>query len=81
LEIRDKDNPGMQGNEYFVRLMILMVLCYRSNVSSDDRGASIITLGNARTNKARMVEYLNATANAYPRQLDSKKSICDYQYY
>jgi hypothetical protein len=60
-------------------LMILMVLWKLQgiNVSSDDRG-TIITLGMQGTNKARMVEYLNATVKMLiKRQLDSKKSICN----
>jgi hypothetical protein len=69
-----------KGNEYFVRFNDFngTVGNYKGiNVSSDDRGASIITLGMQGTNKARMVD-LNATVKMLiKRQLDSKKSICN----
>ena len=75
-----KDNPGMyKGNEYFVRFNDFngTVGRYKGiNVSSDDRGASIITLGMQGTNKARMVEYLNSTVKMLiKRQLDSKNQF------
>ncbi|MDG2432453.1 tyrosine-protein kinase family protein [Flavobacterium sp.] len=75
-----KDNPGIyKGNEYFVRFNDFngTVGQYKGiNVSSDDRGASIITLGMQGTNKARMVEYLNATVKMLiKRQLDSKNQF------
>jgi hypothetical protein len=58
-------------------LMILMVLgkLQGINVSSDDRGALLLPR-NAGTNKARMVEYLNATVKMLiKRQLDSKINL------
>ncbi|AOW08166.1 polysaccharide biosynthesis tyrosine autokinase [Flavobacterium gilvum] len=78
LQINDK--PGLyKGNEYFVRFNDFdgTVSGYRNiNVKTDDRGSSIITLGMQGTNKARMVEYLNATVNMLiKRQLDSKNQF------
>ncbi len=78
LEIND--NPGLyKGNEYFVRFNDFngTVSSYRGiNVKTDDKGSSIITLGMQGTNKARMVEYLNATVNMLiKRQLDSKNQF------
>ncbi|KDN55337.1 polysaccharide biosynthesis tyrosine autokinase [Flavobacterium seoulense] len=72
-----KDNPGFyKGNEYFVRFNDFngAVGRYRGvNVIPDEKGASILTLKLQGTNKARMVEYLNATVNMLiKRQLDSK---------
>jgi polysaccharide biosynthesis transport protein len=71
------DNPGLyKGNEYFVQFNDFdgTVSGYRGiNVKSDEKGGSIITLGMQGTNKARMVEYLNATVKMLiKRQLDSK---------
>jgi hypothetical protein len=73
-----KDNPGIyKGNEYFVALMISMEQwTLHGDKRSDDRGASIITLGMQGTTKARMVEYLNATVKMLiKRQLDSKNQF------
>ena len=75
-----KDSPGLyKGNEYFVQFNDFdgTVSGYRGiNVKSDDKGGSIITLGMQGTNKARMVEYLNATVKMLiKRQLDGKNQF------
>ncbi|GEC72462.1 protein involved in gliding motility EpsB [Flavobacterium flevense] len=75
-----KDNPGFyKGKEYFVRFNNFnsVVSRYRGvNVIPDSKGASILTLRMQGTNKARMVEYLNATVNMLiKRQLDSKNKF------
>ncbi|WP_264566669.1 polysaccharide biosynthesis tyrosine autokinase [Flavobacterium sp. N3904] len=80
LKLQIKDNPGLyKGNEYFVRFNDFdgTVSNYRGiNVKTDDKGGSIITLGMQGTNKARMVDYLNATVNMLiKRQLDSKNQF------
>lgn len=72
-----KDNPGLyKGNQYFVRFNDFngTVGRYQGiNVASDEQGTSIMTLGLQGTNKARMVEYLNATVKMLiKRQLDDK---------
>jgi succinoglycan biosynthesis transport protein ExoP len=79
-KLQIKDNPGLYvGNEYFVSFNDFdgTVSGYRGvNVRSDDKGGSIITLGMQGTNKARMVEYLNATVNMLIKsQLDSKNQF------
>lgn len=79
-KLQIKDNPGLYtGNEYFVQFNDFdgTVSGYRGvNVRSDDKGGSIITLGMQGTNKARMVEYLNATVNMLIKsQLDSKNQF------
>ena len=79
-KLQIKDNPGLyKGNEYFVQFNDFdgTVSGYRGiNVKSDDKGGSIITLGMQGTNKARMVEYLNATVKMLiKRQLDSKNQF------
>ncbi|WP_281298257.1 polysaccharide biosynthesis tyrosine autokinase [Flavobacterium limnophilum] len=79
-KLQIKDNPGLyKGNEYFVQFNDFdgTVSSYRGiNVKSDDKGGSIITLGMQGTNKARMVEYLNATVKMLiKRQLDSKNQF------
>jgi len=76
-KLQINDNPGLYaGNEYFVRFNDFngTVSRYKGiNVRSDDKGSSILTLGMQGTNKARMVEYLNATVNMLiKRQLDGK---------
>lgn len=76
-KLQINDNPGLyKGNEYFVRFNDFdgTVANYRTvNVRADDKGSSIITLGMQGTNKARMVEYLNATVKMLmKRQLDNK---------
>lgn len=79
-KLQINDNPGLyKGNEYFVRFNDFdgTVANYRSiNVRTDDKGSSIITLGMQGSNKARMVDYLNATVNMLiKRQLDSKNQF------
>ena len=79
-KLQIKDNPGFyKGNEYFVQFNDFdgTVSGYRGiNVRSDDKGGSIITLGMQGPNKARMVEYLNATVKMLiKRQLDSKNQF------
>lgn len=76
-KLQIKDNPGFyKGKEYFVRFNNFdgTVSRYRGiNVSADEKGASILSLKLTGTNKARMVEYLNATVNMLiKRQLDKK---------
>ncbi|MFA9186510.1 polysaccharide biosynthesis tyrosine autokinase [Flavobacterium magnesitis] len=76
-KLQIKDNPGFyKGKEYFVRFNDFngAVSRYRGvNVISDNKGASILTLRMQGTNKARMVEYLNATVKMLiKRQLDNK---------
>ncbi|MFV8357542.1 GumC family protein, partial [Flavobacterium sp. XS1P32] len=78
LEINE--NPGFyKGNEYFVEFndFDATVGAYRGiNVKSDDKGSSIITLAMQGPNKARMVEYLNATVKMLiKRQLDGKNQF------
>ncbi|MES2239761.1 MAG: polysaccharide biosynthesis tyrosine autokinase [Bacteroidota bacterium] len=79
-KLQIKDNPGIyKGKEYFVRFNSFdgVVSGYRGiNVEADSKGASILTLRLQGTNKARMVEYLNATVNMLiKRQLDSKNQF------
>lgn len=74
------DNPGFYtGNEYFVRFNDFdgTVSSYRGvSVNSDDKGGSILTLGMQGTNKARMVDYLNATVKMLIKiQLDGKNQF------
>jgi len=76
-KLQIKDNPGFyKGKEYFVRFNDFngVVSRYKGiSVEADDKGASILTLRLQGTNKARMVEYLNATVNMLiKRQLDNK---------
>ena len=78
LEIKDK--PGNYiGKEFFVKFNDFdsTVSSYRGvSVASGDKGGSIITLGMQGTNKARMVEYLNATVEMLAkRQLDEKNQF------
>ncbi|QBN19813.1 polysaccharide biosynthesis tyrosine autokinase [Flavobacterium nackdongense] len=79
-KLQIKDNPGLyKGNEYFVQFNDFdgTVSAYKGiNIKSDDKGGSIITLGMQGTNKARMVEYLNATVQMLiKRQLDGKNQF------
>jgi capsular exopolysaccharide synthesis family protein len=74
------DNSGFYvGNEYFVSFSDFdgTVSGYKGiNVSSNDKGGSIISLGMQGTNKVRLVEYLNSTVNMLiKRQLDSKNQF------
>ncbi|MDZ4331383.1 MAG: sugar transporter, partial [Flavobacterium sp.] len=79
-KLQINENPGFyKGNEYFVQFNDFngTVSGYKGiSVRSDDKGGSIITLGMQGTNKARMVEYLNATVKMLiKRQLDSKNQF------
>ncbi|TDE29172.1 polysaccharide biosynthesis tyrosine autokinase [Flavobacterium ranwuense] len=79
-KLQINENPGFyKGNEYFVQFNDFngTVSGYKGiNVRSDDKSGSIITLGMQGTNKARMVEYLNATVKMLiKRQLDSKNQF------
>ncbi|MEN2400299.1 polysaccharide biosynthesis tyrosine autokinase [Flavobacterium sp. MC2016-06] len=79
-KLQINDNPGFyKGNEYFVRFNDFdgTVSRYRGiNVSSEDKGGSILTLGMQGTNKARMVEYLNSTVKMLVKiQLDGKNQF------
>ena len=78
--VQINDNPGLYtGNEYFVQFNDFdgTVSRYRGvNVSGDDKGGSILTLSMQGTNKARMVEYLNATVKMLIKiQLDGKNQF------
>ena len=82
LKIQINDNPGMYTvNEYFIKFNDFdgTVSGYRGvNVSSDDKGGSILTLSMQGTNKARMVEYLNATVKMLIKlQLDGKNQFAN----
>jgi polysaccharide biosynthesis transport protein len=75
-----KDNPGFyKGNEYFVRFNNFdgTVSNYKGiAVRADDKGGSVLTLSMQGTNKARLVDYLNATVKMLiKRQLDSKNQF------
>ena len=79
-KLQIKSNPGFyKGNEYFVRFNDFdgTVSRYKGiNVTSGEKGGSIITLGMQGGNKARMVEYLNATVKMLiKRQLDGKNQF------
>lgn len=74
------DNPGFyKGNEYYVRFNDFngAVSAYKGiGVRADDKGGSILTLSLQGTNKARLVDYLNATVKMLiKRQLDSKNQF------
>lgn len=79
-KLQINDNPGIYtGNEYFVRFNDFdgTVSGYRGvGVNSDDKGGSILTLSMQGSNKARMVEYLNATVKMLIKiQLDGKNQF------
>jgi len=79
-KLQINDNPGLYtGNEYFVKFNDFdgTVSGYRGvNVSSDDKGGSILTLSMQGTNKARMVDYLNSTVRMLIKiQLDGKNQF------
>jgi capsular exopolysaccharide synthesis family protein len=81
-KLQINDNPGFyKGNEYFVRFNDFdgTVSRYRSlDVSSDDKGGSLLTLSLQGTNKARMVEYLNSTVRMLIKiQLDGKNQFAN----
>jgi len=79
-KLQINDNPGLYtGNEYFVKFNDFdgTVSGYRGvSVNADDKGGSILTLSMQGTNKARMVEYLNATVKMLIKlQLDGKNQF------
>lgn len=79
-KLQINDNPGLYtGNEYFVRFNDFdgTVSGYRGvGVNADDKGGSILTLSMQGSNKARMVEYLNATVKMLIKiQLDGKNQF------
>lgn len=81
-KLQINDNPGFyKGNEYFVKFNDFngTVSRYRGiNIDSDDKAGSILTLGMQGTNKARMVEYLNATVRMLIKiQLDGKNQFAN----
>ncbi|MTH17492.1 tyrosine-protein kinase [Flavobacterium sp. LC2016-01] len=81
-KLQINDNPGLyEGNEYFVRFNDFdgTVSRYKGiDVSSDDKGGSILTLGMQGTNKARLVEYLNSTVKMLIKiQLDGKNQFAN----
>jgi len=74
------DNPGFyKGKEYFVKFNDFdgTVAGYRGiNVEGDRSGGSILTLSMQGANKARMVDYLNATVKMLIKiQLDGKNQF------
>ncbi|WP_456314068.1 polysaccharide biosynthesis tyrosine autokinase [Pseudomonas shirazensis] len=81
-KLQINDNPGFyKGNEYFIRFNDFngTVSRYRGiNIDSDDKGGSILTLSMQGTNKARMVDYLNATVRMLIKiQLDGKNQFAN----
>ncbi|KRB57270.1 polysaccharide biosynthesis tyrosine autokinase [Flavobacterium sp. Root186] len=79
-KLQINDNPGFyKGKEYFVKFNDFngTVSRYRGiSVDSDKNGGSLLTLGMQGTNKARMVEYLNATVKMLIKiQLDGKNQF------
>ncbi|KFF05236.1 polysaccharide biosynthesis tyrosine autokinase [Flavobacterium reichenbachii] len=79
-KLQINDNPGLYvGKEYFVKFNDFdsTVSRYKGiNVSSEDKGGSILTLGLQGTNKARLVEYLNSTVKMLIKiQLDGKNQF------
>lgn len=81
-KLQINNEPGLyKGNEYFVRFNDFdgTVSRYRNlDVSSDDKGGSLLTLSLQGTNKARMVEYLNSTVKMLIKiQLDGKNQFAN----
>lgn len=78
-KLQIKDNPGFyKGNEYFVRFNDFdgTVINYKGIGVRADEGGSILALSMQGTNKARLVDYLNATVKMLiKRQLDSKNQF------
>ncbi|TPG40070.1 polysaccharide biosynthesis tyrosine autokinase [Flavobacterium pectinovorum] len=79
-KLQINDNPGFyKGKEYFVRFNDFdgTVSRYRGiSVDGDKGGGSLLTLSMSGTNKARMVEYLNATVRMLIKiQLDGKNQF------
>ncbi|WP_343695616.1 polysaccharide biosynthesis tyrosine autokinase [Flavobacterium sp.] len=79
-KLQINDNPGFyKGKEYFVKFNDFdgTVSRYKGiSVDSDKNGGSILTLAMQGTNKARLVEYLNATVRMLIKiQLDGKNQF------
>lgn len=79
-KLQINDNPGFyKGKEYFIKFNDFdgTVSRYKGiSVDSDKNGGSLLTLGMQGTNKARMVEYLNATVKMLIKiQLDGKNQF------
>jgi polysaccharide biosynthesis transport protein len=76
LEIKADPEVNYKGSEYIVRFNSFdgVVSRYQGiKVASDEKSASVISLSLEGTNKARMVDYLNATVNMLiKRELDKK---------
>lgn len=80
LKLQINDNPGFyKGKEYFIRFNDFngTVGRYRGIAVDADKGSgSILNLSLSGTNKARMVDYLNATVNMLIKiQLDGKNQF------
>ena len=76
-KLKMKTDSGFYiGKEYFIRFndFDATVSDYKDiDIDSDDKGGSLITLGMVSSNKARMVDYLNATVNTLiKKQLEDK---------
>lgn len=79
-KLQINDNPGFyKGKEYFVQFNDFdgTVARYRGiSVDGDKGSGSLLTLSMQGTNKARMVEYLNATVKMLMKlQLDGKNQF------
>lgn len=79
-KLQINDNPGFyKGNEYLVRFNDFdgTVSRYRGiSIDTDKNAGSLLTLSMQGTNKARMVEYLNATVKMLMKiQLDGKNQF------
>ncbi|SHG95317.1 exopolysaccharide transport family protein [Flavobacterium defluvii] len=79
-KLQINDNPGFyKGKEYFVKFNDFdgTVSRYKGiGIDSDKNGGSILTLSMQGTNKARLVEYLNATVRMLIKiQLDGKNQF------
>ncbi|MBK0370913.1 polysaccharide biosynthesis tyrosine autokinase [Flavobacterium agrisoli] len=79
-KLQINNQPGFyKGNEYFVRFKDFdgtVAGCKNVNVEAGEKGGSILTLSMQGTNKARMVDYLNATVKMLIKnQLDSKNQF------
>lgn len=76
---QDLMNLNNLEQEYFIKFSDFngTVASYRNvNVEADVKGGSIIKIGKAGTNKARLVDFLNATVKTLKRrQLESKNQF------
>lgn len=77
--IQDLNNLNNLNKEYFIKFSDFnaTVAKYKDvDVETDVKGGSIIKIAKAGTNKARLVDFLNATVNILKkRQLDSKNQF------